>query len=383
MAFQGAYVQPLFILAGVVLLGTLGAPAVPLRAIDLVPAAFVATALVSLLWGRRVDGDGGLYSLVVIHGVGAVAYYMAAFGPFRDSAGRVVLQALLRASIAVSAFGFADLVLNWRPWGDPLNWSMLSPPRVIGMNPSVLGMMIGAGVVIAIAVLAWNGPSDMRREAWAALALGLPILVATFTRTPLIAAVAVAAALLLLRSTHRWRSVYLIGFLALGLVAGWTTISASDVYETRVAERDNVEFREEMMAVSIRAAEHHPAIGWGYGTFDTVKELPEVQRTGTLSLGIDANTSHNTFLTILVETGLIGLSLFLLPWVVLGAAALRQVVRQPARPGRWALIAALAVMAVWILNATGIDMRFFSFGSALGWLAVGVLRRTLAEPWTG
>jgi O-antigen ligase len=193
--------------------------------------------------------------------------------------------------------------------------------------------------------------------------------------------VAVAAALLLLRSTQRWRSVYLIGFLALGLVAAWSNIAGSNVYETRVAERDNVEFREEMMAVSIRAAEHHPTIGWGYGTFDTVKELPEVQRTGTLSLGIDANTSHNTFLTVLVETGLIGLSLFLLPWVVLGFAALRQVVQHPAqRRTRWALIAALAVCAVWFLNATGIDMRFFSFGSALGWLAVGVLRRTLAEP---
>ena len=43
-------------------------------------------------------------------------------------------------------------------------------------NPGVLGMLLGFGIVFAVAVLTWDGPRTLRRPSLIALALCIPAL---------------------------------------------------------------------------------------------------------------------------------------------------------------------------------------------------------------
>ena len=80
----------------------------------------------------------------------------------------------------------------------------------------------------------------------------------------------------------------------------------------------------------------------------------------------------------LVELGALGLAALVAPFVVIGLAALRRARRDVA--ARPVLAACLGVIGVYVVNASAIDMRFFSFVPALAWVALGLARRELGRP---
>jgi O-antigen ligase len=93
---------------------------------------------------------------------------------------------------------------------------------------------------------------------------------------------------------------------------------------------------------------------------------------------VASSTSHNTFLTILVEYGSIGLALFVLPWLAISWRALRDALRSP--EVRWVLLGAVAALGVYAFAASSIDFRFFSFVPVVPWLLLGILRRLHRTP---
>ncbi|WP_332699846.1 hypothetical protein, partial [Halalkalibacter lacteus] len=84
-------------------------------------------------------------------------------------------------------------------WGDT-HWHEAGLARTVGtlVNPAVLGMFIGVGFVFALAVLAWDGPRRLRRLSWAMVIVGVPGLLFTLTRAPVLATAISAAAMLIL-----------------------------------------------------------------------------------------------------------------------------------------------------------------------------------------
>ena len=129
---------------------------------------------------------------------------------------------------------------------------------------------------------------------------------------------------------------------------------------------------------SFQLAEEKPILGWGYGSFDRVKNASHFNAAPLQWTDVIQFTSHNTFLTILVESGVVGLLALLVPWYSTAKAAFR-VSRRPGAE-RWLIIALLAILAIWVINAGTLDMRFFSFVSAMPWLAVGLMRRMTRLP---
>jgi O-antigen ligase len=90
------------------------------------------------------------------------------------------------------------------------------------------------------------------------------------------------------------------------------------------------------------------------------------------------DTSHNTYLTILVEYGAVGFALFALPWI---AVVLRGLLRVRAHArDRWFLVAMLGSIVVLVMTATTLDYRLYSFAPMLAWLSLALLRRRLAAP---
>ena len=104
-----------------------------------------------------------------------------------------------------------------------------------------------------------------------------------------------------------------------------------------------------------------------------MKNLEDVSSDNLSADAIRATTSHNTYLTILVEYGGIGLALLLVPWLTIGWRALVDASKHP--DVRWFVSGALGALAVYFFTANANDFRFFSFIPALPWLFLGLLRR--------
>ena len=155
-------------------------------------------------------------------------------------------------------------------------------------------------------------------------------------------------------------------------------IQASSVYQSRITEKQNVQARLVLQEVSIKLIEQRPVLGWGYDSFDRVKydvNVPSPQLPLSQAL---LSTSHDTYLTILVEYGAIGFAIFVLPWIAIflrGAGRVRMLA-----PDRWFVVAMLGSIFLLAVNAATLDYRFFSFVPMLGWLSLALLRRRLAEP---
>jgi len=243
-------------------------------------------------------------------------------------------------------------------------------------QPAVLGAFLGTGVVVAIAVLVSNGPASLRTLSLVTLAATLPALYFTYTRGPILATFAVAMLLIAARPRMRLIAAGVAAVAALVIAASWSEISSSSLYRTRgPGETVNVRTRLVLSEASLHLAAQRPIVGWGYGRFDTVKNS-ESFNTGTLpSKQLYDYTSHDTYLTILVELGAVGLTLFLLPLTLIAAMTFRAL--RWTTTSKWFSLSLLGVLGVVALTAFTTDMRFFSFVPALAWIAAGLLRRRL------
>ena len=121
-----------------------------------------------------------------------------------------------------------------------------------------------------------------------------------------------------------------------------------------------------------------PCLGWGYDSFDVRSRAADLNAGERPAQRRHSSTSHNTFLTILVEYGSIGLALFALPWLAISWRALGDALRSP--DARWLLLGAVSAVGVFAFAANSIDFRFFLFVPAVPWLLLGILRRLQRAP---
>lgn len=196
----------------------------------------------------------------------------------------------------------------------------------------------------------------------------------TLTRGPILAAVLGAVVLGVFgRLRARLVGWGLIVVTALFVVALLPAIERSPLYRDRIAESENLQFRVAIQNVSLHLAAQKPVLGWGYGSFDRVKDRTGVVPASAVGQSVLAITSHDTYLTILVELGGVGLLLYILPFVVFGIEGLN---RARARgPDSWIAAAALAALCVVVFTGATLDFRFFSFALMLPWVFLAILRR--------
>jgi O-antigen ligase len=92
---------------------------------------------------------------------------------------------------------------------------------------------------------------------------------------------------------------------------------------------------------------------------------------------IQTNTSHNTFVTVRAESGVVGLALLVLPWVVIAwravAAARRGLVES------WVVAGCVGVAATYVIGAQTYDARFFPLIAALPFITLGLVRKELSQ----
>jgi O-antigen ligase len=347
---------------------------------DVVPALYSAFLLASLfvtasgeLRHGAVSTVRNFYQTIL---VGVIVYYVVAFWRGRPLSVTLISRLLLIAAALQGAMATVESLTGWNLWHDE-SWATGGEPRAIATlaNPAVTGAFIGVGIVVALAVLCWHGPASLHRLAVVMLVVGLPGLYATKTRGPILATAIVAGLCLLSSRRSRLMGLGVSALIALTLLFFWPQIRASSVYTSRFDQRQNIEERLVLQEVSIKLAEKKPILGWGYDSFDRVKYDVPVPTTSIPLEEVLKTTSHDTFLTIVVEFGVVGLLLFVLPWAVILVRALRAA-RAPSS-ARWFLVAGVGSILVIGINGGTLDYRFFSFIPMIAWLFLGLLRRQL------
>jgi O-antigen ligase len=192
-----------------------------------------------------------------------------------------------------------------------------------GVDPNEFAVVLAQGIVLCIGLASGVVKRPAHRVVFAAGALvaGLALL-ATLSRGGLLA---LGAALITwIAFSGHWRGRAVLMTVALILAgAAWFTVVATPAAQERVASiagqsgasADGGTGRTDIWRVGWRAAQAHPIRGSGLGNYTEVTPryllaAPGLVRRTDLII-VEPKVAHNMYLHLLVETGVIGLGLFL------------------------------------------------------------------------
>ena len=376
----GLYTAPALVMLGLTLVRRDRSASA--RWIDWLPGLYVLYVLVSIALTTDLlesNATGTAKAFVLFVAIGSIVYYFLTFGPGSAVRSETIIAVLLVSGIVQGGLAVLDSTIGWNVWRYD-GWQHVSGgARAVSTltNPALLGGFLGATMAVAVAVLVWEGPRSLRRLSWVTLFAAAPGLLLTLTRGPILAT-ALALVLLLLIGRARIVGLGVLAVGAIAIVLLLPSLRDTEVYRARVADTVNIQGREALQDWSLRLAAEKPVLGWGYGSFDRVKNTSGYSAEGVPIKNVLEYTSHNTYLTVLVELGVLGLALLLGGFGVLGAQAL--VRARVAFQDRWLVGATLGALLVLFLTASTIDFRFFSIAQMLPFLFLAILRRIAATP---
>jgi O-antigen ligase len=134
-----------------------------------------------------------------------------------------------------------------------------------------------------------------------------------------------------------------------------------------------------VILASVEMFKAKPALGWGYGNFDLYDRQFQ-GRVGDLVAPEKDHASHNVYLTILAEQGIVGLALVLAPVIGLAILSVKRWSSLPAE-GFWSrkllLIFWLTIVAHIVVNNFS-NMRIV-FGLGIWWISLALIANLLAQ----
>jgi O-antigen ligase len=220
---------------------------------------------------------------------------------------------------------------------------------------------MGVGLLISLSKLAHA--SGRWKVSFAAIAMVFAYGVAvSFTRSAWLS-VALALGLTQFYFRGMWKWTLPTGVLCLlALAIASQTLMQNDVVQDRVLDGENVSGRVERTVWGWHRFLERPFIGRGPGALDMMMAK---------NFKVDGfATSHNTYLTILVDNGVF---LFLCCCLIVGRWTSRawSVVANLNRNQfeRSAAAALLGCIVIWLLTATSTELRYFSYYNTLIWVS--------------
>ena len=265
---------------------------------------------------------------------------------------------LLGVYLAVTAI--AEISQSWwavfpRYISDPTLGTHFGRARGPTLMSATLGIFLS--ICFWSAWFLWSEVGRAGRLALlAAMALMCVGLYFTYTRSTWLGLAGGLAVIPWLHFPRAWRSVWFAGLLLLGIV-GTMTVGDKVVHlgrhEESGAAEHSVYQRASFLYVSMRMFRDAPIFGCGFGRFFDRKVPYLADRSQQIELeSLRELDHHNTFLSLLTETGLIGFSLFVALLIAWGRAAW-QLARDATRENwmRAHGLLALATLIVYTVNA--------------------------------
>jgi O-antigen ligase len=370
-----------FLVPPLILLARMAMGAVRVRGlwvIDALPALYLGYILVSALFlpSRFTSTQSATVTSVYISvGVGIAAYYFTAFASTPRRFPQLIAASFVWSGVVVAALALVDGLAGWNLWHHVVANGEIRRAVSTFPSPAELGAYLGASMAFAVAILVFDGPRSLRLPSLLLLGLAIPAFYFTYTRGPVLAIAAVGIVIAVVGRRSRWPSVLVFATVGILVFACWGQLTSSTVYRDRFGV-STVAPRVVLTDVALDLFRQRPLLGQGYATFDRVKlTLPVPPREAEI---VESTTSHNTFLTVLAETGLVGLALLVVSWIVIGWRAVAAGWRGFVEP--WIVAGCVGAAATYVIGATTYDARFFPFASALPWVTLGLARKALAKP---
>lgn len=210
--------------------------------------------------------------------------------------------------------------------------------------------------------------------------IAVSMAVVTLSRAAWLAALVVLAAIARLRP-RTGVAVLMIAAATLTVVLQTNVLTVdgqrlSDRLYSQQSEQSALS-RVPVVVGSLRMFEERPVAGWGYNRFDEVNW--QFQRgIDRLYVPDKEHASHNLYLTILAEQGLLGIVLYLGPAVVLLARARRLRVWRARAPDRTLAVGVCAVLVGHAVVSQFSNMRV-PFGLGVWWICLGLLATVIAR----
>jgi O-antigen ligase len=181
--------------------------------------------------------------------------------------------------------------------------------------------MLGVALIFCLfgnLYLARRAETLRRWALYVACLLMLPVIFWTQTRSVWLAAIACASIWLLAGSHRRPRIVLVCVATALAiaaLVVNWANVSSVERSRGGVAEAAPIELRFALAKLTFDIAADHPLFGVGFGHFrDHAAQYARDPSSPAMQVASTA-VEHNNFLSVLAETGVVGLAIYL--WLLL------------------------------------------------------------------
>jgi hypothetical protein len=219
---------------------------------------------------------------------------------------------LRRATVALIASGVLEVVYGLMVYYWP---GSAYPARFVGMSGGWSGANLVATTILtaAAAFLAMRAQTDTPRRLIAPCMLGL-FGFATLSKMAPIAFLAAWATVLrpLTSNVNKQRLafgavalIFVLLFLAPVREALWARIARGDRAGVAL---NSIDVRLMILGTAVQGAYDHPLVGVGFGRFMTYS----VERLGLPLSSIFEAATHNTYLGLLVETGIVGLAVYLM-----------------------------------------------------------------------
>ncbi len=265
--------------------------------------------------------------------------------------------------------------LSWLAPGTlPTEWLGRAGSRTIGSlgSPSVYGVAVLAAGAFALHAAA----TEPRREVRIALRLlfGASVVMAvlTFSRGVWLAAVVVVVAMVLVHPRQVRRVAVMAVPLLIVLSFTGAVSGQIETIQNRLQSEETALERLPIALASWRMFEQKPLTGWGFDNFDRYDR--EFQSEVGDFIPEKDHASHNVYLTLLAEQGLVGWLLFLGP----AAWLLVRTVRVFSSLPRTGLASRKLVVLLWAVLAAHVTVNNFSnmrvvFGLGQWWLVLGLI----------
>jgi O-antigen ligase len=361
--------------------GRLAAPAGEGPAVLAWPlAAFTAFALVSAAWSA--DPEEAAIKAAFFYVPFTVLYALVvAWWPHARGLAALAVTTIAGGVVAAltALWQYATQEIWWNQTLIQANvYSRFFRVNGIFFDPNILGRYLAIGILACLA-LAWVRPRVSELVALtAAAAVMMAGLVVTFSRSSTLM-LALGILLLAIRALGARRA--LPAGLAVLAIAGGIALATSDNVRRAATDLDRLERvsegRFDLMRGGLTIWRDEPVVGTGLGAFET---RFEETLTPTEQRRVRVVISHNTPVTVLSETGVVGFALFLALLAGAGWAAVRGSRGQgPDGWARWTLGAMLAGIVVHSLLYAALFEDPFAWVAVAAATAIGMTARPAGE----
>jgi len=238
---------------------------------------------------------------------------------------------------------------------DSDSWEFFGRGRGPLLNPSGNGFLMSISLVAAVIGFIYSG----RRGKLVYPIIGIVVLCgvyATLTRSAWLGACVAASSVILLYAP-RWARV--LGLAAVVLVGGASVAGFKDQlirmkrdkHLSAAASEKSIKLRPLLAIVAWEMFQDRPIIGHGYGQYEEHRDPYHNDASYGLPLKQARHfIQHNILLSVLVDTGLVGLTLFVGWLITLAGVGWRLAREAGADQRRWVGLMLLGTMAAYLTN---------------------------------